>query len=147
MAIRTATCAWQGDLLHGSGTTELVSSKIASFTVSWPRRSEEDAQGVTSPEELIAAAHASCFAMQFSALLAEAGAKPDYVDVTAAVELAPDPAGGFCIPGISLTVAGFADDCDEDTWWKVAQDAKATCPVSKALAGVASVELAVTFEA
>ncbi|MDR2722563.1 MAG: OsmC family peroxiredoxin [Cellulomonadaceae bacterium] len=146
MAIRTAHTAWTGGLTDGSGEVELQSSGIANFTVSFPRRIADEAEGVTSPEELIAAAHSACYAMQFSHLLSEAGATPENVDVTASVELAPDPDGGFFIPGISLTVRGYAEGIDENTFWKLANEAKATCPVSKALSAVKSIELAVTFE-
>ena len=137
MATRTARTAWKGTLAEGSGQVELASSKIGTFDVSWPKRVSESADGTTSPEELIAAAHASCFSMQFSALLAEAGGTPRTLDVTADVGFAPDPAGGFHIDGITLTVRAEVDGLDEATFDRVAEEAKNTCPVSKALAGVA----------
>jgi osmotically inducible protein OsmC len=90
---------------------------------------------VTSPEELIAAAHTACFAMQFSALLGEAGGSGQSLDVRADVTLGPDPAGGFRISGIVLHVSGSADGVTPEEFAKVAQDAKNSCPVSKALAG------------
>lgn len=135
MPTRTARVAWTGTLEEGSGKVELSSSQVGTYDVSFPRRAAEDAGGVTSPEELIAAAHASCYAMQLSALIAAAGGTPQALDVSADVTLGPDPAGGFAITGIKLTVQGEVDGLDEDGFVKVANEAKATCPVSKALTG------------
>lgn len=135
MAIRTAHTQWRGTLLEGSGDVELTSSGAASFAVSFPRRAADDAAGVTSPEELIAAAHSSCFAMQFSALLVEAGGTPESLDVTADVTLSADPAGGFRISGIALRVRGVVGGLDNDRFVATAEDAKRLCPVSKALTG------------
>ncbi|MDM7855338.1 OsmC family peroxiredoxin [Cellulomonas alba] len=135
MATRTARTDWHGTLEEGSGTVTLASSGQGSFEVSFPRRAADDAQGVTSPEELVAAAHSSCFAMQFSALLAQAGGNPQALEITADVRFGPDPAGGFHIPGIKLTVRGKVDGLDAERFQQVAEEAKATCPVSKALAG------------
>ena len=135
MPTRTAHTAWTGGLQDGSGTVELSSSKAASFDVSFPKRSSENADGTTSPEELIAAAHSACYAMQLSALVARAGGTPKSLDVTADVALAPDPAGGFRIPTITITVRGEVDGLDADAFKKAAEEAKATCPVSKALTG------------
>ena len=109
MPTRSARTTWTGGLQDGTGTVELVSSGIASYEVSFPRRAAEEAGGVTSPEELIAAAHSACFAMQFSALLGDAGGSGQSLDVGAQVSLGPDPAGGFRITGIKLTVRGSAD--------------------------------------
>ena len=135
MPTRTAHTAWTGGLQDGSGNVELTSSKVGSFDVSWPKRTAEAAEGTTSPEELIAAAHSSCYAMQLSALLARAGVTPKSLDVTAEVSFEPDPAGGFHIPTIRITVRGEVDGLDEAGFVKVAEDAKASCPVSKALTG------------
>ena len=93
MSVRTAHTAWTGGLPDGSGTVELVSSKSGSFDVSWPKRTAETGEAGTSPEELIAAAHSSCYAMQLSALIARAGGTPKSLDVTADVSFGPDPAG------------------------------------------------------
>jgi osmotically inducible protein OsmC len=117
MPTRTARTTWNGGLQDGTGTVALVSSGVGSYEVSFPKRAAEDADGTTSPEELIAAAHTACFAMQFSAML---GA---------------DPAGGFRISGISLTVSGSARGVGAEDFARIAQEAKATCPVSKALTG------------
>lgn len=146
MPVRTARTAWNGTLQEGSGQVELTSSGAATFDVSFPRRAADDAQGVTSPEELIAAAHTSCFAMQFSVEIANAGGTPEQIEVSADVTLGPDPAGGFRIPTIALTVRGYAGGLDEAGFKAAAEAAKAGCPVSKALAGVGEVTLDVTFE-
>src|SRR5689334_6518183 len=136
MPTRTARTAWNGNLLEGSGQVELTSSKVGTYEVSFPKRAAEDADGTTSPEELIAAAHSSCYAMQLSALVAQAGGTPQALDVRADVTLGPDPAGGFRLTGIKLTVRGEVDGLDADGFENAAQAAKAGCPVSKALTGV-----------
>jgi osmotically inducible protein OsmC len=136
MPTRTARTAWNGTLQTGSGQIELTSSKIGTYDVSFPKRAADDADGTTSPEELIAAAHSSCFAMQFSALIAEAGGTPIALDIKADVDLGPDPAGGFKLTGIRLTVRGEVEGLDDEAFAKVAAEAKATCPISKALSGV-----------
>jgi osmotically inducible protein OsmC len=136
MPTRTARTAWNGTLETGSGQVELTSSKVGTYSVSFPKRAADDADGTTSPEELIAAAHSSCYAMQLSALIAEAGGTPQSLEVTAKVSLGADPAGGFQLTGIALTVVGEVEGLDAAGFDKVAQEAKATCPVSKALTGV-----------
>jgi lipoyl-dependent peroxiredoxin len=136
MATRTAHTAWKGTLNEGSGQTELTSSGAGTFEVSWPRRTADAAEGVTSPEELIAAAHSSCYCMQLSGLIGRAGATPIALDVRADVTLGPDPAGGVRIDKIHLTVRGEVEGMDAATFVQTAENAKETCPVSKALAGV-----------
>ena len=136
MPTRTARTAWNGTLEDGSGQVELTSSHVGTYEVSFPKRAADDAGGYTSPEELIAAAHSSCFAMQLSALIAQAGGTPQALDVQADVSLGPDPAGGFRLSGIALTVRGEVDGLSTDEFVKAANDAKASCPVSKALTGV-----------
>lgn len=135
MPTRTARTAWNGTLQEGSGQVELTSSKVGTYEVSFPRRAADDAGGVTSPEELIAAAHSACFAMQLSANIAQAGGTPQSLDVQADVTLSPDPAGGFRISGIKLTVRGEMAGLDADGFAQAADAAKANCPVSKALTG------------
>jgi osmotically inducible protein OsmC len=135
MPTRTAKTAWIGALEDGTGTIEMTSSGVGRYEVSFPKRASESADGATSPEELIAAAHSSCYAMQLSALLAAAGASPERLEVSAAVTLRPDPAGGFRISGIALTVFGTVSGIDSGRFHEVAEQAKATCPVSKALTG------------
>ena len=137
MPTRTARTAWHGDLQTGSGQVELSSSKTGTYDVSFPKRAAEDADGTTSPEELIAAAHSACYAMSLSNLLAEAGGTVESLDVKADVTLGADKeAGGFRLTGILLTVRGEVPGLDEDAFRKAADEAKAGCPISKALAAV-----------
>ena len=136
MPTRTARTAWNGGLDDGTGQVELTSSKVGTYDVSFPKRAADEAGGTTSPEELIAAAHSSCFAMQLSHLIAEAGGTPQSLEVTAEVSLGADPAGGFMLTGIALKVVGEVEGLDAAGFEKAAQDAKAGCPVSKALTGV-----------
>jgi len=136
MPTRTARTAWTGTLQEGSGQVELASSGIGTYEVSFPKRAADDADGTTSPEELIAAAHSSCFAMALSNEVAKAGGTPRTLDVTADVSLGPDPAGGFKLTGIVLTVSGQVDGLDAAGFLAAAEAAKVGCPVSKALAGV-----------
>jgi lipoyl-dependent peroxiredoxin len=137
MPTRTARTAWNGTLEQGSGQVELTSSKVGTYEVNFPKRAADEAGGTTSPEELVAAAHSACFAMQLSANIAQAGGTPQSLDVQADVSLGPDQAnGGFKLTGITLTVRGEVDGLDAAGFEKAAQEAKAGCPVSKALAGV-----------
>jgi lipoyl-dependent peroxiredoxin len=136
MPTRTARTAWTGTLEQGVGKVELTSSRIGTYEVSFPRRAADDAGGYTSPEELIAAAHSACYAMQLSGLIGRAGGTPQALDVQADVSLGPDPAGGFRLTGIKLTVRGEVDGLDDAQFAQAAQAAKASCPVSKALTGV-----------
>jgi osmotically inducible protein OsmC len=135
MTTRTARTAWNGTLNDGGGQVELSSSKAGTFDVSFPKRVADEAGGITSPEELIGAAHSSCYAMQLSAVIAEAGGTPIALEVSADVTLRPDPAGGFHITGIALTVRGEVEGLDAEGFARAAENAKATCPVSKALTG------------
>ena len=137
MPTRTARTAWNGSLQEGSGQVELTSSKVGTYEVSFPKRAADKAGGTTSPEELIAAAHSSCFAMQLSANIAEAGGTPQSLEVTAEVSLGPDEAdGGFKLTGIALKVVGEVEGLDEAGFKDAAEKAKAGCPISKALAAV-----------
>lgn len=135
MPTRTARTAWNGSLEEGSGQVELTSSKVGTYDVSFPKRAADEAGGTTSPEELIAAAHSACYAMQLSAFLGQAGGTVESLDVTADVSLGPDPAGGFRITGIALKVRGEVPGLDAAGFEKAAQAAKDGCPVSKALTG------------
>lgn len=136
MPTRSARTAWNGTLQDGSGQVELSSSKLGTYQVSFPTRAADEANGNTSPEELLAAAHSACYAMQLSALIGEAGGTPESLEVTADVSLGPDPAGGFKLTGIALTVVGEVSGLDEAGFEQAAQQAKQSCPVSKALTGV-----------
>lgn len=137
MPTRTARTSWTGTLQEGTGQVELASSKVGTYEVNFPKRAADDAGGTTSPEELIAAAHSACFAMQLSANIAEAGGTPKSLEVSADVSLGPDSArGGFQLTGIALKVRGQVDGLDDAGFQKAADAAKAGCPVSKALTGV-----------
>jgi osmotically inducible protein OsmC len=136
MPTRSAHTAWTGTIEQGSGQVELSSSHLATFDVSFPKRTADDANGSTSPEELIAAAHSSCYAMALSGGIARAGGTPVSLDVRADVSLGPDPAGGLHVTGIVLTVRGKVEGLDEAGFEQAAQEAKAGCPISKALAAV-----------
>jgi osmotically inducible protein OsmC len=127
---RTATTHWDGNLFDGSGQVTLASSGLGTYDVSWPARTEAP-NGKTSPEELIAAAHSACFSMQFSNTLDKAGNPPTALDTTADVEFTP----GTGITGIKLTVRGVVEGMSEADFVAAAEDAKANCPVSKALTG------------
>jgi osmotically inducible protein OsmC len=127
---RTATTRWEGNLAEGAGEVTLQSSGLGTYDVSWPARAEEPG-GKTSPEELIAAAHSSCFSMALSGALAKAGTPPTRLDTRADVEFTP----GTGITGIHLTVIGSVDGLSEEQFKEAAEGAKAGCPVSKALTG------------
>ena len=135
MPARDATTSWSGDLQTGSGQVTLDSSNAGTFDVNFPKRAADDADGTTSPEELIAAAHSACYAMSLSNELAGAGTPPHGLDVSAEVTLGRDPAGGFAITGIALTVRGQVPGADAAAFERAAQAAKVGCPVSKALTG------------
>jgi osmotically inducible protein OsmC len=127
---RTAKTTWQGSLMEGSGTVEMASSGIGTFDVSWPSRAEQ-ANGKTSPEELIAAAHSACFSMALSHALAGAGHPPTSLQTSADVEFTP----GTGITGIKLTVVGTVEGMSAEEFTEAAEGAKKGCPVSQALAG------------
>ncbi|MCW2920060.1 MAG: OsmC family protein [Actinomycetia bacterium] len=128
--IRTANAHWEGPLIGGQGKVSLDSSKIGTFDVDWPSRAEK-ANGKTSPEELIAAAHSTCYSMALSHGLAQAGTPPEAVDTKADVTFQP----GEGITGIHLTVRAQVPGLSAEDFETAAQEAKSNCPVSKALAG------------
>jgi osmotically inducible protein OsmC len=128
--VRTAEAHWEGSLMEGQGEVELVSSGVGSFEVTWASRAEQ-ANGKTSPEELIAAAHSTCFSMALSHGLAGAGTPPTSIDTKADVTFQP----GTGITGIKLTVVGVVPGIDAAAFEAAAQDAKKNCPVSQALTG------------
>lgn len=142
MPSRNATTHWTGGLQDGRGHLTLDSSQAGQYDVSFPRRAADDAEGVTSPEELIAAAHSSCLAMNLAGVLDGEGLTADSIDVTAEVSLGPDPAGGFVIRSIAVTLRAAIADLDDARFHELANEAERTCPVSKALSGTS-----ITFEA
>ncbi len=127
---RTATTRWEGSLFEGSGRVTLDSSGQGTYDVSWPARAET-AGGKTSPEELIAAAHSSCFSMALSKGLADGGTPPASLETSADVTLQP----GEGITGIKITVRGDVPGISADAFVAAAEAAKQGCPVSQALAG------------
>ncbi len=129
-ATRTAQAHWEGNLFQGAGQVTLVSSGLGTYDVSWPRRTEE-ANGNTSPEELIAAAHASCFCMAFSNGLDKNGTPPTSLDVRADVTFVP----GTGITTSHLTVTAVVPGISEEDFQAAAAAAKEGCPVSGALKG------------
>lgn len=128
---RTAAAHWEGSLMEGAGQVTLQSSGIGTYDVTWPSRAEE-ANGKTSPEELIAAAHSTCFSMALSHALAQAGTPPTRIDTTANVTFQP----GTGITGIVLSVEGEVPGITAEQFEEAAQGAKKGCPVSQALAAV-----------
>jgi lipoyl-dependent peroxiredoxin len=137
---RTANAHWEGSLLEGAGTVSLDSSNLGRYEVTWASRAEKP-EGRTSPEELIAAAHASCFSMALSHGLAGAGTPPASLDTRADVTFQP----GEGITGIHLTVRGSVPGLDSDGFAAAAEAAKQNCPVSKALTGT-TITLDATLE-
>jgi osmotically inducible protein OsmC len=134
---RKASVTWYGDLMSGQGTIETVTSGVLGpLEVDWTNRAE-DAQGKTSPEELIAAAHAACFAMALSNGLAKDGHAPERLETSATVTFVP----GTGITKSALTVTGTVPGLDEDGFRRAAEDAKENCPVSSALKGNVELEL------
>ena len=127
---RNAKTHWEGSLFEGAGQVTLQSSGIGTYDVTWASRAE-DANGRTSPEELIAAAHSACFSMALSNGLAKAGSAPTALDTSAAVTFQP----GTGITGIHLSVTGTVEGMSEEDFVAAAEDAKANCPVSQALTG------------
>jgi lipoyl-dependent peroxiredoxin len=139
---RKAEVTWHGDLMSGSGTVDSVTSGVlGGLDVSWPARSEEPG-GKTSPEELIAAAHATCFSMALSHGLAQAGHTPEELKTSATVTFEP----GEGITKIALEVLGRVPGIDEAAFTKATQQAKENCPVSKALTGVPEISLTARLE-
>ena len=128
---RKASTIWTGGLADGRGEVTLQSSGLGTYDVSWAARSEEP-NGKTSPEELIAAAHSSCFSMALSNILGKAGTPPQQLQTSAEVDFQP----GTGITQIRLSVRGQVDGLDDAEFVAAAEDAKKNCPVSQALAGV-----------
>ena len=126
-----ATTTWRGSLFEGSGDVTFDSSHLGTFPINWKARSE-GSESTTTPEELIAAAHASCYSMALSNGLAQHGTPPDELTTSAAVAFEP----GVGITGSHLTVRAVVPGLSAEDFQRLAEDAKANCPVSKALAGV-----------
>jgi lipoyl-dependent peroxiredoxin len=143
-AQRHAEVTWNGDLMSGSGTIDRVGSgAFGPLDVSWAARTEEASGGKTSPEELIAAAHASCFSMSLASALAKAGTPPQRLSTSATVTFVP----GTGITTIALAVRGSVSGLDGDGFRTAAEGAKENCPVSRALAGVGEIALDAQLDA
>ncbi len=139
---RRAEVTWNGSLIEGSGRIDSTTSGVlGSQELTWRARAE-DAPAGTSPEDLIAAAHAGCFAMALSHGLAEAGTPAEEIKTSATVTFQP----GEGIIKIALTVRGRGAGLDDSSFQKAAETAKETCPVSKALAGVPEITLDAHFD-
>lgn len=138
---RSAHTVWSGSLADGSGQTSLDSSGLGTFDVTWKARTEQ-AEGRTSPEELIAAAHSACFSMAFSHALGQEGKTPERVETSAEVDFQP----GEGITGIRLTLRASVPGLSEDDFQRIAEGARTGCPVSQALAAVKSITLTATLE-
>lgn len=130
-AVSQASTTWNGDLASGSGSTALQTSGLGSYDVSWKARTEPGG-GTTTPEELLAAAHASCFSMALAHGLTENGTPPTTISTTAKVTFVP----GTGITGIELTAQATVEGLDDATFQEVAEQTKTGCPVSAALAAV-----------
>lgn len=126
-----ATAQWKGTLFEGSGQVSLTSSGQGPYPVNWKARSE-GSDSVTTPEELIAAAHAACYCMAFSNALTQNGTPPQSLEASASVTFTP----GTGITGSHLNVSAVVPGIDEEDFDRIAEEAKAGCPVSKALAGI-----------
>jgi osmotically inducible protein OsmC len=137
---RTATTVWEGDLAHGSGMLNLTSGAASDLPVTWASRTERSA-GKTSPEELIAAAHSSCFSMALSHGLAESGNPPERLDVSATVTWSDGK-----VASSQLTVRGRVPGIDQDAFAAAARAAGDGCPVSGALKGNVEIGVEATLD-
>jgi osmotically inducible protein OsmC len=144
-AVRTATVTWQGDLASGRGSVSAGSSDtFLDLPVSWASRTEAP-DGRTSPEELLAAAHASCFAMAFSGGLDKAGTPPEHLHISAEVTFDKLEAG-WTVVSSALTVIGRVPGCTHEAFTAEANAAKDGCPISRALAGNVALSVEATLE-
>jgi osmotically inducible protein OsmC len=134
MAERSATTAWEGDLPHGKGVLNGASGALKDLGVTWASRTQRS-DGQTSPEELIAAAHSSCFSMALSNELSQGGNDPEHLEITAKVTL-DQRDGAPTVTTSELTVSGRVPGIDQSAFEQAAQEAGKNCPISRALAGV-----------
>jgi osmotically inducible protein OsmC len=145
MAERTATAIWSGNLTEGSGTVSSGTGVLSDQKVTWAARTEDPA-AMTSPEELIAAAHASCYAMAFSNVLNGNGTPPERLEVTAKVGFGPKPEGGMKVTYSKLSVKGRLPGLDAEAFQRLAREGEAGCPVSNALRNNVDIELNAELE-
>ena len=145
-AQRRADVVWEGNLLEGSGQiTRVTSGAFGELPVSWPSRTEQP-NGQTSPEELLAASHAACYAMAFSGALATAGNPPERLEVSANVGFGPKPGGGFRVVSSHLTVRGRVPGMDQAAFAEAARQGEQGCPVSNAIRNNVEISLEATLE-
>ncbi|MDP9144767.1 MAG: OsmC family peroxiredoxin [Actinomycetota bacterium] len=141
MALKsTGRAHWEGDLMSGNGIATLDSGAAGPMQVTWKARTEEHG-GLTSPEELIATAHATCYSMSLSNILAKAGTPPTALDTEATATFVP----GEGITSMELTVRGTVEGMNEEDFLATAEAAKEACPVSKALQGNVSITLSASL--
>jgi lipoyl-dependent peroxiredoxin len=146
MADRRAEATWAGTLTEGSGTLDLVSSGVASaLPITWASRTEKP-DGRTSPEELLAAAHASCYAMAFSATLGRGGTPPESLHVTAVVSLNPKEGGGVEVTDSALTVRGTVPGLDQAGFQEAAETGEQGCPISNAIRNNVNITVTATLD-
>ncbi len=144
---RRARVAWNGDLMSGSGTFSMVSSGVLTDSpVTWASRTEQP-DGRTSPEELLAAAHASCYAMAFAATLGRAGSPPRRLAVECVAGFERRPEGGFKVASSQLSVRGVVPGIDQARFQELAQQGEQGCPISNALRGNVDISVSATLEA
>ncbi|HEY1286236.1 MAG TPA: OsmC family peroxiredoxin [Solirubrobacterales bacterium] len=137
-----ATTVWEGDLLSGRGETTVDSGVLSAVEVSWTARTER-AEGTTSPEELLAAAHTSCFCMALSSQLAKAGNVPERLEAGATITFVP----GEGVRSSRLAVRGRVPGIDQTAFEDAARGAGENCPISQALRGNVEIEVEATLEA
>jgi osmotically inducible protein OsmC len=144
-AVRNATVTWTGDLTTGSGTVSAgTSGAFADLPVTWAARTEQ-ADGMTSPEELLAAAHASCFSMQFASILAKRQTPPEHLHVSATVTF-DRVDNAWTVVSSELDVVGVVPGLSSEDFDAAAEEAKETCPVSRALKGNVQLSVSATLE-
>lgn len=141
----TAEATWKGDLFNGDGMVEFTTGAFPSAPLTWASRTESS-DGKTSPEELIAAAHASCYAMAFSNTLASAGHTADHLHVTSTVGFGPKEGGGMEVKNSALTVRGKVPGIDQAQFEELAKQGEQGCPVSNALRGNIEITVDATLE-
>jgi osmotically inducible protein OsmC len=142
--LSTANATWEGDLIHGKGSFSLASGAAGPLPITWAGRTERT-PGSTSPEELIAAAHAACYAMAFSHVLAGKGTPATKLEVSAVAHFAPVE-GGFKIAVMDLDVRGRVPGMDQAGFESAAREGEQGCPVSNALRGNVTIHLKATLE-
>jgi lipoyl-dependent peroxiredoxin len=142
---RRARALWEGSLTEGSGELELASSGIGTYPVTWASRVEQP-EGRTSPEELLAASHAACYAMAFSFALSGAGNPPERLDVTATVSLGPKEGGGIEVTSSALEVRGVVPGLDQAGFQAAAEQAEQGCPISNAIRNNLRITVRATLE-